>query len=122
VPGDRDDGAQPSLADYSAVGVDVANGQDLTVVLRPCRFCEQPVEQPAKLVKAGRSKDFCSNAHRAAYREAEHQRTLQLAIDAVDNLEGAIDQALAQLRGARQLLARFQKQARKVVKKRLDTD
>lgn len=105
--GDQDTNAALN-ANNRVHGVDPGAGDDHTVVLRPCRFCDAPVEQPTgrhrKLVK-----DFCSPKHRAAFREREHQKALALAVEAIDNAEGAVGQAMAQLQGARAALERFQK-------------
>jgi hypothetical protein len=52
-------------ADYSGTRADVAQPlADWRLVPRACRFCEAPISQ------AGRTqpKLFCSNSHRAAYR------------------------------------------------------
>ena len=85
------------------------------MVFRPCRFCEAPVEQPTgrhrNLVK-----DYCNASHRSAYREREHQKALAQAVEAIDNAEDAVDQAMAQLRGAKQVLKRFQKKQGRSVK------
>jgi hypothetical protein len=74
------------------------------VAVRWCRFCEAPVQQPR-----GRVKEFCNSAHRAAYREREHQKALALAVEAIDNLRDEFEAGLAKLAGAKELLQRFQK-------------
>ncbi len=79
-------------------------------VFRTCRFCDAPVLQPKRV---GAVKDFCSDRHRAAYREQERQKALAMAIQAMTSMGDAIEQGVAALNGAAQVLARFQKQDRK---------
>ncbi len=78
--------------------------------VRPCRFCDAPVPQPARTT---RPKEFCSNAHRAAYRERERQDAIRAALDSIDELEAETERLVAKLHGARQLLARFLKHDKK---------
>lgn len=72
---------------------------------RPCRFCDQPVPQRGKRVK-----DYCNAAHRAAYREAEHQKALAVVVEAIDELADTFEAGLAKLAGAKQMVQKFQKQ------------
>jgi len=57
----------------------------------------------------GRRKEFCTPAHRAAYREREHQKALELVTQAADDLRDTTEQKVAALMGAVQALDRFRK-------------
>lgn len=88
-------------------------GEYTAVVTRPCKYCDQPVEQPATGPNRNRPKEFCDARHRAAYREREHQKALALTIEAIDEIEAGV----AKLMGARAILERFQKKTTRTKKK-----
>jgi hypothetical protein len=72
--------------------------------LRPCRFCDAPVPQ-----LTGRVKEFCTQAHRAAYREREHQKAMERVIEVAGELRDTVEQKVAELMGAVAALDRFRK-------------
>lgn len=77
---------------------------------RPCRFCEKPVTQPK--IK-GRIKDFCSDSHRAAYREREHQAAITTCLEVIDEVRNENERLMATLNGAATVLERFKKKPAK---------
>lgn len=79
-------------------------------VFRPCRFCQIPVLQPKRKDTV---KDFCSDRHRAAFRDAQVQHALKEAQAAVEETSSELARLSARLDGAMQLLARYQRQPRK---------
>lgn len=83
-------------------------------MVKPCRLCEAPVEQPEGRNKG--LKDFCSPRHRAAYRNQEQQKAILAVEEAFEDLAGMIEQGMAKLHGAQQLLDRFKRKPRKAGK------
>jgi Ni,Fe-hydrogenase III large subunit len=77
----------------------------VAVSTRPCRFCQAPVAQQ----HAGQVREFCDNRHRAAYRDQERQKALQLASEALDEITDAMEALGAKAAGVKVLLARFHK-------------
>jgi len=98
-------------ANRPVAGLDPASGPDeaVAVATRACRFCQAPVPQ----LHHGQVREFCDNRHRAAYREQERQKALAMAIEAIDELADLFEAGLARLGGARTMLQRFQKKARR---------
>lgn len=94
-----------------AAGLDPASGQDeaVAVATRACRFCQAPVPQ----LHPGQVREFCDNRHRAAYRAQEQQRAIEAALAAWDEIADSLEQLGAKAAGARAMLQRFQKKARR---------
>lgn len=107
-----DDQEDQPQAEYSTPAVDLAKGQDWTALVTACRFCEAAFSQP---VPKGKQtlKQFCCNAHRAAYREREKQRAIRMALDAIDSTQAEMERSAAVLNGARQVLERFEQKKKK---------
>lgn len=79
-------------------------------VFRPCRHCQVPVEQPKR---KNQVKDFCSDRHRAAFRDAQVQAGIREAQAVVVETQAAIqgtrdelERLEARLTAANQLLER----------------
>ncbi len=79
-------------------------------VFRNCRHCGQPVQQPTR---RGQVKEFCSDRHRAAFRDAQIQagiREAQAAIrdtrQALSDTRDELERLDARLVAADQLLER----------------
>lgn len=70
---------------------------------RPCRFCQIPVPQPKR---RGQVKDFCSDRHRAAFRDAQVQAGIREAQAAIQETRDEISRLDARLSAATQLLER----------------
>lgn len=79
------------------------------VAVRPCRFCQQPVPQPKR---RGQVKDFCTDAHRAAFRDAQVQHAMREAQAAIEETSGELARLSARLGGAMQLLQRYERHPR----------
>jgi hypothetical protein len=73
---------------------------------KPCRHCQVPVEQPKR---RGQVKDFCSDRHRAAFRDAQIQGAMKQAQAAIEETSGELARLSARLDGAMQLLERYQR-------------
>jgi hypothetical protein len=75
---------------------------------KPCRHCGGPVVAPKR---RGIVKDFCSDKHRAAFRDhqvaaavQEAQRAIEDTKDAIEDTRSELARLEARLTGARQLL------------------
>lgn len=73
---------------------------------RACRFCQTPVSQPKRRDMV---KDFCSDRHRAAFRDAQVQHAIQTAQDAMAEAGAEFERLAARLTGAADLLERYRK-------------
>lgn len=82
--------------------------------VRPCRFCQAPVQQPRR---RGQVKDFCTDRHRAAFRDQAAQAAVQNARDAIRETIDEVNRLVARLEGSDQLLARFQRHGKRTKKK-----
>lgn len=78
--------------------------------VRPCRFCQTLVTQPTR---RGQVKDFCTDRHRAAFRDGQVQAGIQNARDAIRETIDELGRLTARLEGSDQLLARFQRHSRR---------
>lgn len=76
----------------------------------PCRFCGVPVEQPKR---RDITKEYCSDRHRAAFRDAQVQAAVRNALQACQDAADAMAEHQARLEGAMQQLARFARKSRK---------
>lgn len=74
-------------------------------VMKPCRHCGEPVEQPA----GGKTKDFCSDKHRAAFRDAAQQQAIEEVVEGLAQLEAELERFAASCRGLAMRLERFRK-------------
>lgn len=70
---------------------------------RPCRHCQVPVRQPKR---RGQVKDFCTDRHRAAFRDSQIQAGIRAAKAAVQETRDELERLLARLDAADQLLDR----------------
>lgn len=100
------------IPDLNPAAEDTAGRPDVL----PCRFCQVPVTQPKR---KDIRKDFCRDAHRAAFRDAQVQQAVREALaagqevrDVIEDAMGRLDQAAARMHGAMQLLARYQRHPR----------
>lgn len=78
--------------------------------VKPCRFCQAPVQQPTR---KGQVKDFCTDRHRAAFRDSQAQAAVQNARNAIQETLDELARLSARLKGSDQLLARFQRHGRR---------
>lgn len=79
-------------------------------LVRPCRHCQVPVPQPKR---RGQVKEFCRDAHRAAFRDAQVQAAMKEARAALEEASGELARLSARLDGAMQLLERYERHPRK---------
>lgn len=84
---------------------DAAEGESTATVAttKPCRFCQALVEQPKR---RGQVKDFCSDRHRAAFRDSQIQAGIREAKAALQETRDELERLQARLDAADQLLDR----------------
>lgn len=111
----QDEADQGAMLDHR-IPTETAPGADSTAAVghpgtfRPCRFCGVAVAQPKRrdIVK-----DFCSDRHRAAFRDQQVQHAIRTALAAIQEAAGEFERLVSRLDGAAGLLERYQRKPRK---------
>lgn len=95
-------------------------GESMAGEYRPCRHCQVAVLQPTR---RGQVKDFCSDRHRAAYRDGQVQAGIRKAQEAIVETReeiattiATLEQLDAKLVGAGHLLDRGLRHGRRTRK------
>lgn len=112
-----DDAIVAPAAEDTARAV-VPDPPEVTPAPKLCRYCQQPLTPPKR---KGIVKEFCSDRHRAAFRDEQQQAALREAESAVTDAMADLERHAARLSGALSLLDRLKTTPRKAGKKVLDS-